>query len=212
MASSQGIGAQGIHGSDQAPRLGEVVEAATTELVAQCYELHVAPPLGCLVRVHVGDISIYGVTANARTGSSDAGRRPIARGQHESTEEDVYHNNPELRELLRTEFTAIVVGFCEGGIVRQFLPPRPPRMHSFVYACPPADVREFAGRLDFLATLVAASQRGSTDELIAACLRQIGRAHGDGDRAFLVRAGKELAVLLAGEVRRLNSILRRMRP
>ena len=196
-----------------APRLGEVVEAATFELVAECYELHAAPPLGSLVRVRDGDTAIYAVTSSARTGSLDAGRRPIARGQHEATEEDVYRNNPELPELLRTEFTAAVVGFRLGGAVQQYLPPRPPRMHSFVYACPPAEVREFAARLDFLAHLVAAGQRGSIDELVAACLRQMGHAHDDrgADRAFLVRAGKELAKLYGADLNRLSAILRRIR-
>lgn len=155
-------------------------------------------------------MAIYGVTASARTGSVDAGRRPIARGRDEASEDDLYHNNPELPELLRTEFTAVVIGFRQGGAVRQYLPPRPPHMHSFVFACSPAEVREFGARLDFLATLIAAGQRGSTDELTAACLRHMGAALG-GDRAYLVRAGKELATLLAGEVSRLNGILLRMR-
>ncbi|MGB3128878.1 MAG: hypothetical protein WBC11_04080, partial [Dehalococcoidia bacterium] len=54
------------------------------------------------------------------------------------------------------------------------------------------------------------SKGGSVDEMVSACLRQASRAHDDG-RAFLVRAGKELAVLLGGELNRLNAILRRIR-
>ena len=40
--------------------------------------------------------------------------------------------------------------------------------------------------------------------------RHAAQAHPD-PRAFLVRAGKELAVLLAGEVSRLDTILRRIK-
>jgi hypothetical protein len=194
-------------------RLGEVIEASTTELVAESYALHQAPCFGSMVWAQEGDIAIYGITAGAKTGSIDPGRRPIARGRDEASEDGIYRNNPELSELLRTEFTAVVIGFREGGIIRQYLPPRPPRIHSFVYQCSPAEVREFGGRLDFLATLVGLGQRGTTDELVAACLRQMGIAYGSGeaDRAYLVRAGKELASLLGGEVSRLNGILRRMR-
>ena len=47
-------------------------------------------------------------------------------------------------------------------------------------------------------------------ELIAAALRQASATYSD-ERAFLVRAGKELAVLLVNDVNRLNGILRRIR-
>ena len=49
------------------------------------------------------------------------------------------------------------------------------------------------------------------DEIIAACLRRAGSSH-DDSRSFLIGAGKELAVHLAGELSRLNALLRRIRP
>ncbi len=201
----------GADNGDHAVRLGEVIEATTSDFVAQTYNLHEAPPFGSLVRVSEGSLAIFAVTAGARTGSIDPGRRPIARGRDEASEDELYQNNPELHELLRTEFTAVVIGFRNDGAIHQYLPPRPPRIHSFVYQCAPVEVREFATRLDFLATLVAAGQRGTTDELVAACLRQMGTAHDGTHRTYLVRAGKELASLLGGEIGRLNSILRRIR-
>ncbi|MDP6824748.1 MAG: hypothetical protein QGI95_01275 [Dehalococcoidales bacterium] len=50
----------------------------------------------------------------------------------------------------------------------------------------------------------------SVDELIAAALRQTGQAHED-PRAFLVAAGKELAVLLSGQFNQLKAILERLK-
>ena len=47
-----------------------------------------------------------------------------------------------------------------------------------------------------------------TDELLIAALRQTMRAHG-GDRAYLVRMGKELSRLLGDDYDRLSSIVRR---
>lgn len=199
-------------------RIGEVIEATTTSFIAQSYELHQAPDFGSFVRVSDGAHSVLGVVCYAETCGVDPGRRPVARGRDEVDQEDVYRNNPELPELLRTQFTIAIVGFSQNGDAFHFLPPRPPRIHAFVYACDEGEVRGFTQRLDFLHTLINASLRVSADELIAATLRQASIAHAslsgggtDGARPFLVRAGKELATLLINDVNRLNSILRRMR-
>jgi hypothetical protein len=205
-------------------RIGEVIEATTTSYIAQSYELHQAPDFGSFVRVSDGtpenNLSIIGVVCFAETCGVDPGRRPVARGRDELYEEDVYRNNPELPELLRTQFTVAIIGFRELGLREigfredgeafHFLPPRPPRIHGFVYTCDDDDVRDFTQRLDFLHTLISANVRVSVDELIAATLRQASATQ-NAPRPFLVRAGKELATLLINDVNRLNSILRRMR-
>ena len=184
-------------------RIAEVIEASTAEFTAECYELHHPPPLGSLVRASDGALAIYGVVCEATTASIDPGRRPIARGREASHEEDIYRDNPQLARLLRTSFRALVVGHGEG---RVGLPPRPARVHSFVSLCQAEEVERLTRSLDFLTLLLPAG-----DEVVAACLRAASAAHPDG-RAFLVAAGKELAVLLSGEPSRLNAILRRLRP
>ncbi|MBI2954282.1 MAG: hypothetical protein HYY30_08215 [Chloroflexi bacterium] len=192
-------------------RIGEVIEASTTTFVAQSYELHQAPDFGSFVRVSDGAIDVVGIVCYAETCGVDPGRRPIARGKDEADEEDIYRNNPELPELLRTEFTAVVVGFREGSGFFQYLPPRPPRIHGFVFCCAAHEVMEFTRELNFLHALIDANLRVSVDELIAAALRQASATH-DLERAFLVSAGKELATLLINDVNRLNGILRRIKP
>lgn len=199
--------------SGEPARVGEVVDAGTTSFTAQAYTLHEAPPFGGFVRASNGEHDVIAVVADAHTGSVDPGRRPIARGRDEADEEDIYRRNPELRELLRTEFQAIVVGFRESRSgYRRWLPGRPPRLHAFVHECSAAEIVAFTERLDFLPTLLGEGSRGPVDELVAACLREAAAARGD-DRAydFLVAAGKQLAVLLAGEPNRLGAILRRLR-
>ena len=144
----------------------------------------------------------------------DRQRRPespaVARGRDEPDEEAIYRNNPELPEILRTEFTALVVGYLgPAGSYEQRLPRRPCRLHAFAHAARPEEVREFAERLDFLQTLIAGGG-AVADELVAACLREAAAAKG-GDRGYLVRAGKELAVLLGSDVNRLTAVLKRIR-
>ena len=192
-------------------RAGEVIQANTTEFMAQCYELHQAPPLGSLVKT--GDVStrIYGVVYNAETGSIEPGRRPIARGKDEKTEEDIYRSSPQLVKLLRTDFSALVVGHKQGESLCHYLPPRPAHIHSFVYLCEPEEVQEFSQSLDFLSILMGAMVPISVDELTAACLRQMSQAQPD-QRSFLVAAGKELSLLLGGDFSRINALLRRLKP
>jgi hypothetical protein len=192
-------------------RIGEVIEASTTEFVAQSYELHQGPPFGSFVRASDGNVDIFGIVSFVQTCGIDPGRRPVARGRDEVDEEDIYRNNPELPELLRTEFTAVVVGFRQGRSFYQYLPPRPPRVHGFVHVCSDDEVRGITRGLDFVQSLIGSNMRASADELIGAAIRQAGVASDDEHR-FLVRAGKELATLLNNDVNRLNGILRRIRP
>ncbi len=190
-------------------KVAEVIEASTAKFMAECYELHTPPPLGCLVRTSDGEVAIYGVVCNAATRSIDPGRRPIARGKEETDEENIFLQHPQLSKLLRTTFDAAIIGHSQGDEVRHYLPPRPPRIHTFVHLCELDEVRRFTQSLDFLPTLLDIREAPG-DEVVSACLRQAGGAHSD-ERAFKVRAGKELAVLLGGELNRLNAILRRIR-
>ena len=191
-----------------ADRVGEVVEALTAEFTAQCYELHQPPPFGSLVKTSDAEVEIYGVVSGATTTSIEAGRRPIARGSEEADEEGIYRSSPQLAKLLRTDFNALVVGHRENERIYHYMPPRPARIHSFVYLCDPEEMAVFSQSLDFLSILVSA--QGQADELVAASLRCAAAAH-QAPRDFLVRAGKELAVLLGGETNRLNNILRRIK-
>lgn len=192
-------------------RIGEVIEASTTEFIAQCYDLHGAPPLGSLLRTSEGKTEIFAVTCHVRTGSIDPGRRPVARGFDDEDEEEIYRRHPELPQLLRTELRALVIGFREDSVVHHYLPPRPPRLHGFVYQCNGAEMVAFTERLDFLPTLITASPPVPADELIGAFLRQAGAARGEGSRRFLVSAGKELARALSTDPQRLGAILTRIR-
>jgi hypothetical protein len=190
------------------PKIGEIIEAGTGEFTAQCYELHQPPSFGSLVKVREGEVEIYAVVSGAATTSIEPGRRPIARGMEEADEEDIYRSSPQLAKLLRTEFAALVVGHKEGQKLHHYLPPRPARIHSFVYLCDAEEVETFSQSFDFLSILVVAG--GQADELIAASLRHAAVAQ-RAPRDFLIKAGKELAVLLGGETNRLNNILRRIK-
>ncbi len=191
-------------------KVGEVVETATSRFAVHCYELHGAPPLGSLVRTGPPERPVFGLVAAVRTASIDPGRRPVARGREEVDPEEIFRKNPHLTQLFRTDFEAIIVGYAENGAVRQTLPPTPPRIHDFVYLCTPAEAVSFTERLDFLGLLLEQASPAPVDELVAAALRQAAGGRPEPEE-FLVRAGRELARLLAPNPARLQLLLRRLK-
>jgi hypothetical protein len=191
------------------PRVGEVIEASTTGFVAECYELYQSPPLGSLVKTVDTSTELYAVVCAATTTGVEPGRRPIARGRGESAEEEIYRANPQLLKLLRSEFQVLVVGHRAGNRLYHYLPPKPARIHQFVSPCSPEEVKEFSRSFAFLNILLGAHADVPPEELIAACLRQMGEAQ-DDRHAFLVAAGKELSVLVNGDFNRLRAILERI--
>ena len=192
--------------SEKQTKIAEVIVASTAQFTAQCYELYEIPPLGSLVKT--GDI--YGIVCQAETAGMEPGRKPIARGKDEASEEAVYESSPQLSKLLKSVFTAIVVGYKKDGKIHQYLPPQPARIHGFVYLCQPEEVEEFSKSFSFLNILINAIIPVPAEELIAATLRQMGRVRQDS-RSFMVAAGKELANLLSSNVARLKSILERLK-
>ncbi|MEK7354697.1 MAG: hypothetical protein AABZ77_09355, partial [Chloroflexota bacterium] len=179
--------------------------------VAQCYELYQSPPLGSLVKTTDEEVELYGIVYHAVTTSIEPGRRPIARGKDEASEAAIYSSSPQLLKLLRTEFSALVVGHRQGDRLFYYLPAKPARIHSFVYQCQPEEVKEFSRSFDFLRILLNAQLAVPVEEIVAASLRRMSQGAED-PHAFLVAAGKELAVLLGGEFNRLKAILGRIKP
>jgi hypothetical protein len=134
----------------------------------------------------------------------------LARGEDADSEENVIRDNPQLARLLTSRFKVYIAGHIEDGLTRQYLPPRPPRVHSFVYACNPEEIAGFTSQLDLLRLLLN-SGASHADEIVGACIRQAASSHGQSNY-FLAQACRTLAVELAADVARLNAILRRISP
>ncbi len=191
-------------------RTGEVVEASTREFTAQCFDLFQPPPLGSLVKTGDEGKETFAIVCEAATTSIDPSRKPIALGKEAAAEEAIYRDHPQLAQLLRTDFRALVVGYRERGAIRQYLPALPARVHSFVYLCQDEEVKEFTSSLDFLA-LVADGQVPNRDEVLGAFLRAASKTQQEPE-GFLIHSGKVLAALMARDTTRLNSLLKRIRP
>lgn len=185
--------------------VGEVIETATTQFLAEARELEGAPPFGSLVKVPrgEGEPTVYGAVFEIRTESADASRRPVAFGL---SPEELRRQQPQIFQLLRTYFRVLILGYGEGGSFRAFLPPRPPAIHAFVYPCTPEEGRLVTGGVGYIHSMLNGGL-GIGDQLAAAVIRQ-GAAFHPNPGAYLRRAGRELRRLLAQDYERLRTLLR----
>ena len=189
-------------------RLGEVVESNTNEFVTQCYELYDSPALGTLVKA--GEIeTVYGIVIYSSTSGLDPSRRSVARGQNLETERQVYERNPQLSRLLSTEFSCITVGYEDSSEVMTYLPPTPPKLHSFVNSCDQEAVRSFVDSMGFMNSILRLNYP-QCDDVVAAFVRFACAALPDLVELKL-QAARQIANLLGNDTRRLEGILRRIR-
>jgi hypothetical protein len=190
--------------------IGEIIEANSTAFVAGTYRLLDAPPFGALVRADGHDgCAAYALVYDIHTASRELGGRAVVRGREGMYDRDIYAENPDLEVVLQTEFRALVIGFCDGPAIRQYLPSLPPPVHYSVHICAAEELRRFTERLDFLSTVLAAPD-APADELLAATLRRAAEVQPDRYN-FIVRAGRQLALLLRDDHARLMTILQRIR-
>ena len=188
--------------------IGEIVETSTTQFLAQACDLGRAPAFGSFVKVDCAPAEVFGIVYRVRTGGLEPGAQAVMRGRAGVRDEAIYLENPDLRAVLRTDFAALIVGFCEDGEVRQYLPPHPPSLHWSVHESAESDVAAFTHRLDYFRAVLAVSEVPA-DELLAANLRLVRKAR-PFDADLNLRAGRELARLLSRDYERLSAILRRI--
>lgn len=186
---------------------------AMTEALTEDEDDPFAPPPVSLAAASVAALppAVYALVYGATTTSLEPSRRPSALGFED--EDEMRRQQPQIFELLRTEFSGLLVAYSEGEDkpLRRHLPPLPPRIHSRVYPCSSAETRVLTEDLSFLRSILLPSGGAlagvPSDELAAACLRQARAAHLN-ESDFLLRAGRTLATVLASDYERLQAILR----
>jgi hypothetical protein len=185
--------------------LGEVIESSTSQFLAESRELNGAPPFGSFVKT-TSEPGVYGLVFNVSTHSIESNRRATAYGK---TEHELRMEQPQIFELLKTEFEAVIVGYeDEKGRAVQVLPPQPPGIHSFVESCKESEVKALTDGGDFLRCILGGA-RLPTDDLIIASVINAWHARAY-DMQYLVTLGKDLCRLIRDDYDRLSSIMRRI--
>ena len=197
----------------QLGRIGEVIEANTGRFVAEAELLHTPPALGSVAVVGEFGIDTFAIVSSAETTPRDTGRRPTARGANYDSEEEFYERHPEISRLIRTTFSAVIVAHRSDGNLYAYLPPRPPRLHAFVY---PAGVEDIADLANDPLTLqnIAAARMDATNEFLPAAIRTLASVHGSpgAQEEFLRETGRRLVHLMRDDMQGLQTVLAKIRP
>ncbi len=201
--------------------IAEVIETTTTEFLAECLEpddlsFPPMPPFGswvCAVDEESGN-QVYAVVYYATAMPIDSVHRARALGLSLQT---LREEQPQIFAMLRTEFRAAIVGFEQQSQnisynqeVYQYLPPRPPQIHQAVYRCQPEAIIKFTEKLDFLRTLLLI-KAAPVESLAASAIREVYQLR-NADREWLIKAGRNLSVLLKDDYDRLRFILSQIHP
>ncbi|WP_413167444.1 HAS-barrel domain-containing protein [Capilliphycus salinus ALCB114379] len=205
--------------------IGEVIETATCEFLAQCLEsadltFPIMPPFGSWVKStdEESGNQIYGIVYHVTTSPIDSVHRARALGL---SLQELREEQPQIFAMLKTEFRSAIIGFetqavgkngiePPRGTVYQYIPPRPPQIHQAVYHCETRDIIHFSEEFDFLRTLLEVSQ-APVESLVAAAIRHIYQLR-NCDRSWLVEAGRTLSILLRDDYDRLRIILKQIHP
>jgi len=188
--------------------VGRIIRSSTARFAVGCQVLRpLVPVFGSLVKVRALDNGdIYGLIHDVRM-EDDPFVRQMAVLNDVRPE---FIEDQRRNRQVPIEVGVLVVGYRHSDRVYHRLPPQPPLSLDVIYTCPADELLAFTQRFDYF-RLVLDNRDLPADELLAANLRYAAEARGTAGRDFLVDAGRELARLLAVDLPRLDSILRRMR-
>jgi hypothetical protein len=193
--------------SDSSIRVGRVMRSSTGEFTigTRLQQIDV-PTFGSFVKAPSTDGSdVIGLIYDVLIEDD-----PLVRQVISAEREEIIRDHRENRQVPAT-VSVLVIGHCRNGRMYSYLPSQPPAALDLLHTCTNEEVVRFTEDFTYFRTVLNAID-ARPDELLAASLRHAAEArHGDR-REFLVRAGRELARLLAFDAVRLEGLLRRIRP
>ncbi|MCP4541857.1 MAG: hypothetical protein GY832_32400 [Chloroflexi bacterium] len=189
-------------------KVGRVLRAGTRGFAIGCAVMTPdIPAFGSFVRADglTPGSAIYGLIYDVSVEDDPFVRQFIGA----NPPEEVVRDQRENRQI-PIEVSILAVGCGDGETVRHCLPAQPPITLDWLYQCSDETVRAFTAHFDYF-RLVLESREVPADELLAASLRSAAAARPEHERQpFLIKAGRELARLLAVDPVRLEGLLRRL--
>lgn len=184
--------------------IGEVIESSTKGFVARSPRVGESPSFGSFVRTS-SEPRVYGLVYEILTGSKEPGRKPTA---YDMSIDELKREQPQIFELLKTEFHVLTLAYLDGGKIRFALSPLPPPIHSFVHECSDEEKLELSSE-DFFLRAIVSSSNVPVDDLIISSLYNAQNVR-EKDKHYMVRMGKSLSRFFRDDYERLASILRRL--
>ncbi len=188
-------------------RIGEIVETNSMGFVAESLELRRPPAFGGLVKATMsGSQHAYGVVSFVQMAGLEPGRRAVRQSTDEIFDDAIYDEQPQLPRIIRTTFSAVLVGWQDAERLRQELPPQPPPLHFSVQDCEVGEVERFSDSLYYLRLLLTAVVEVPVPQLVISHVNETYRVRRQ-DRAWAEKAARELAALLKNDNQTLMGIL-----
>lgn len=184
--------------------IGEIILTSTTEITGQCRREGPSFPYGSFIAAG-REVRCIGVVYNVETTSIDPNRRPIAL---EKAEDEIARYYPQLQNLLRNQFQALLIGSIQKGAFRFGLPATPPGLHAQVTACTEEEIRAIGHQPGFLRILLD-SGKSPTEELILGCCQHLLESLGWRSE-HAERIGKALSDLYRDDYDTLRRIINRL--
>ncbi len=188
---------------------GWVLRSSATGFAVGCRVLEPdTPQFGNFVKVPAGPAAkIIGLIYDVRVNDDPSVRQLILSGE---LAPETVRDQRENR-LVPIEISVLVVGYQRGDSYIHSLPPQPPISLDALENCTADEILRFTERLNYLRLILKAGQI-SADELIVASLSQAAMVRApEIQRAFLIKAGQEIARLLSADLMRLDGILQQLR-
>lgn len=115
--------------------------------------------------------------------------------------------------MVPVEVCVINVGYCYDGVMYHSLPPRPPLSLTEVELCDSQEVYDFTSTFEYFRLVLGASEVPA-DELLAAALNYAAGVFATEQERydFKVKCGRQLALLLSHDLKRLSHVLALIRP
>lgn len=188
--------------------LGRVLRSSSTDFTFGYNQPDDNPPIfGSLVRADAGSTSIFALVYEVMI-FDDPFVRQVVAAETALNEEKI--QDMRQRRQVPVEVTALSIAYSQDSSIYQRIPPRPPGALQQIYACSDEEIRTTLQERDYFRNVLN-SPNVPADELLAASLREAARCQLPGEREkYLLKAGRELASLLAVDLPRLDAILRRL--
>ena len=194
--------------NDAAIRVGRVMRSSTGEFTIGTRLLQAeVPRFGAFVKAPSTDgCDVIGLIYDVLIEDD-----PFVRQMISADVKDEYIRDQRENRQVPATVSVLVVGHCREGRMYPYLPSQPPAALDTLVTCTNDEIIRFTEDFTYFRTVLNAIN-ARPDELLAASLRHAAEARRSDGREFLVRAGRELARLLAFDAVRLEGLLKRIRP
>ncbi|OGB84737.1 hypothetical protein A3F66_01080 [candidate division TM6 bacterium RIFCSPHIGHO2_12_FULL_32_22] len=179
---------------------GEIIDSSLVRWMAQSWKWDKFPNFGSLIAVEQGDLILYGIVSEIKTGSQDSSRFPYA---YQKTEEELLRDQPQIFEFLNTIFTCVPVAYKSVDIIYN-LPPRPAKIHSFVREMD-LEEKQLLDISSCLPVIFGNSEFQSIDELLLALIK-----NAQLDKALVHSFIDNFSLLCGNDYRRIKIFIKRL--